>query len=179
MPLAAISLSDWIAAVALVVAALSAGGTIGAWREARKALNYEKQRDQELKTAVIKFEFEHKVDRPSSGAFGGPNKNPYVYFLRVIVVNDGETTENLESLKIQTAGSQPVRDYDVSATGGKLGPHHRYAAWVDTTELPESADGLIAVAKLARGEAFVSGRIPLDQGSAAQAKEKNAAAGLT
>jgi hypothetical protein len=113
-----ISLSDGLAAGALSVAIVSALGAIGAWRVAHQALNYEKKRDKDLITAIIEFEFDHKVSRTGNSQISFlTKKDVYRYWLQVIVVNAGETTESWSRSRL----GRPVQSLATSAWASTAG----------------------------------------------------------
>ncbi len=171
-----ISLSDGLAAAALVVAILSAAGTVWASVVAHKALNYEKKKDKDAKTAVVEFKFEYKAG-PARGVLITNEDYRYRYWLVVSVINAGETTETLGSVKVRSVdphnGGESIGIIEVSKD---FAPHTSIPAWVDMTTLLKFPGGYIAEAQLGRGGPFISDPVQIDATVVGQVREKTGAA---
>jgi hypothetical protein len=142
-----------------------------------KARRWQKTNDLMLRAANIGFEFEHKsAKRPPGGIHFGTGREPYLYWLVLSVINNGETDEQLQSVTIRTA--QGAHKEYAMMINKKLSAHNRHTFWVDVSKLPESADGYIARAQLARGEPFDSNQVKEDDATREKVRTDNSAAGL-
>lgn len=170
--------SDAIALGAVVVSLVSlvvAG--YAAW-VSEKARKWQKTNDLALRTADIKFKFEHRSAQHPPGIHFPTASDPYLYWLVVSVKNDGETDEELQSLSIRAAQGAD-QEYAVSTIAERLSAHHTFIQWVDIRKVPESVDGYIARAQLGRGEPFDSGRVTLDDVTREKVRMDNIAASPT
>ena len=101
--------------------------------------------------------WQEKVDREATAADVG---------FKVLAIRTADSTAEEYSIGGRSAGEQFLRS------------HRTYEAWVDISKVPESTDGYIVMAQLARGEPFTSARVTLDPKVFEQVRDKNAAKGL-
>jgi hypothetical protein len=153
-----VSFADIFSIAALVIAAVSGGSSFYAVVISRRALRWEQQRDQDRSEPKVTIEFAHAAElRDESMRLDIKNANqPRLYYqLTINVVNSGETTEFLKTLWVEpTAGGQGV-DYSPRADV-ELKPHSRWPVPISAANIPDPADGFLAIAHLAHGQEVTS-----------------------
>jgi hypothetical protein len=146
------STSDVIALAALIVAAISGGGSVCAVVISKRALAWEQERDREGNEAKSEIAFGHAmVDLPGPKVINLNNitPEPMIYELTVNVLNDGARTEFIKSIWVE--GAEPGgTGIDLSLDGDvELRPRARFAATVDAATIPNHDSGVVAIVHLA------------------------------
>jgi hypothetical protein len=137
---------------ALIVAAISGGGSVCAVVISKRALAWEQERDREGNEAKIEIAFGHAmVDLPGPKVINLNNitPEPMIYELTVNVLNDGARTEFIKSIWVE--GAEPGgTGIDLSLDGDvELRPRARFAATVDAATIPNHDSGVVAIVHLA------------------------------
>jgi hypothetical protein len=144
--------SDVIALAALIVAAISGGGSVCAVVISKRALTWEQERDREGNEARIEITFGHAmVDRPGPKVINLNNitPEPMIYELTVNVLNVGAKTEFIKAIWVE--GVEPGgTGVDLPLDGEvELSPRARFAATVEAETIPNHDSGVVAIVHLA------------------------------
>lgn len=149
-----------LAILALVVAI--AAVAVGAWgvMMSKQALAWQKERDRARLTPSVRIEFEH-MGEPQGGplytAADLEDERPrrLFYVLRISGVNEGETTEHVKRLTIETADRKEGRSIEDDADW-ELKPRARVQTPFYLDGIPGWQSGFVAIASLAGGEEIES-----------------------
>lgn len=120
------STSDVIALAALIVAAISGGGSVYAVVISKRALTWEQNRDREGNEAKIEITFGHAVvDRPGPKVISSNNitPEPMIYELTVNVLNAGAKTEFIKTIWVE--GARAIRPISTALSPGGRRPTSR------------------------------------------------------
>lgn len=144
--------SDVIALAALIVAAISGGGSVYAVVIGKRALTWEQEREREGNEAKIEITFGHAVvDQPGPKVINLNNitPEPVIYELTVNVLNAGARTEFVKTIWVE--GAEPHgTGVDLPLDGDvELRPRARFAATIDAATIPNRDSGVVAIMYLA------------------------------
>lgn len=152
---------DALNVVAIAISGVSAVGVVYSVVISRRALDWQKQRDAERAKPHIRVQFEHAAEVVHSYVHNlndpDPRPEPLFYELSVSVINDGETTEHLRSLWIESVDG--VQGLDLTKdrhADRELHPRARIAIPVKLSDVPDAERGFVAIARLAGGHEVTS-----------------------
>jgi hypothetical protein len=163
-----VTFSNAVSAMALVLAAVSAGAAIYAVKTSRNALDWEKSRAN----TDVRIAFSHRAEtvEPIMTLIDDRPAQPTTkyYRLEVEVINEGEVAEFITGLWLATTDLADVTEHHLDVDH-ELKPRARVRVHANMSELRQIASGtFVAFASLASGTVVKSAEERLREGIQAE-----------